>query len=155
MLSSVLTHFDNVPVGQNCIKKIYSIELQRGYRSMLLSVLTHIDNVPVGQHPYIIRLLKRLFNTRPPRASVLTQSIRYASKSTFWAIEIGFLKIFDLQHCFSCSHYNFPKMLSYPNTEVGRSSCYSDEHRSDFRETRFIETVSNEPLWYLGVCTSF
>lgn len=34
---------------------------------MLSSVLTPIDNVPVGQHPHIIRLLKGVFNTRPPR----------------------------------------------------------------------------------------
>lgn len=38
-----------------------------GYRSMLSSVFTPIDNVPVGQHPHIIRLLKGVFNTRPPR----------------------------------------------------------------------------------------
>ncbi len=37
-----------------------------GYRSMLSSVLTPIDNTPVGQHPYIIRLLKGVFNSRPP-----------------------------------------------------------------------------------------
>ena len=37
-----------------------------GYRSMLSSVLPPIDNIPVGQHPYIIRLLKGVFNSRPP-----------------------------------------------------------------------------------------
>ena len=36
-----------------------------GYRSMLSSVLPPIDNVRVGQHPYIIRLLKGVFNSRP------------------------------------------------------------------------------------------
>lgn len=34
---------------------------------MLSSVFTPIDNVPVGQNPHIIRLLKGVFNTRPPR----------------------------------------------------------------------------------------
>lgn len=46
-------------------------------------------------------------------------------------------------------------MFSYFNIEVGRSSCYSDEYRSDFCEIRFIEMVLNELLWYLGVCISF
>ena len=32
---------------------------------MLSSVLLPIDNIPVGQHPYIIRLLKGVFNSRP------------------------------------------------------------------------------------------
>ena len=33
---------------------------------MLSSILLPVDNVPVGQHPYIIRLLKGVFNSRPP-----------------------------------------------------------------------------------------
>ena len=33
---------------------------------MLSSVLPAIDKTPVGQHPYIIRLLKGVFNSRPP-----------------------------------------------------------------------------------------
>ena len=37
-----------------------------GYRSMLSAILPPIDNCPVGQHPYIIRLLKGVFNERPP-----------------------------------------------------------------------------------------
>jgi hypothetical protein len=37
-----------------------------GYRSMLSAVLPPIDNVPVGQHPYIIRLLRGIFNLRAP-----------------------------------------------------------------------------------------
>ena len=38
-----------------------------GYRSMLSAILPHVDNVPVGQHPHIIRLLKGVFNSRPPK----------------------------------------------------------------------------------------
>ena len=44
-----------------------------GYRSMLSSVLQPIDNIPVGQHPYIIRLLKGIFNSRPPRVKLLPE----------------------------------------------------------------------------------
>ena len=37
-----------------------------GYRSMFSAVLSKVDNVPVGQHPYVIRLLRGVFNERPP-----------------------------------------------------------------------------------------
>ncbi|CAC5420875.1 unnamed protein product [Mytilus coruscus] len=40
-----------------------------GYRSMLSSLLPPIDNVPIGQHPYIIRLLRGVFNSRPPKVN--------------------------------------------------------------------------------------
>lgn len=44
-----------------------------GYRSMLSSVLSPINNVPVGQHPHIIRLLKGVFNSRPPKVKLLPE----------------------------------------------------------------------------------
>ena len=44
-----------------------------GYRSMLSSVLLPVDNKPVGQHPTIIRLLKGVFNLRPPRSKVIPE----------------------------------------------------------------------------------
>jgi hypothetical protein len=37
-----------------------------GYKSMLSSVMSPIENFPVGQHPYITRLIKGVFNSRPP-----------------------------------------------------------------------------------------
>ena len=37
---------------------------------MLSAVLPPIDNYQVGQHPYIIRLLKGVFNLRPPTAKL-------------------------------------------------------------------------------------
>lgn len=37
-----------------------------GYRSMLSSVLAPVDDIPVGKHPFIIRLLRAVFNERPP-----------------------------------------------------------------------------------------
>ena len=33
---------------------------------MLSSALPPVDKIPVGQHPFIIRLLKGVFNSRPP-----------------------------------------------------------------------------------------
>ena len=44
-----------------------------GYRSMLSAVLQPINNIPVGQYPYIIRLLKGVFNTRPSKVKILPE----------------------------------------------------------------------------------
>ncbi|CAC5426583.1 unnamed protein product [Mytilus coruscus] len=40
---------------------------------MLSSVLPPVEKIPVGQHPYIIRLLKGVFNSRPPRVKLLPE----------------------------------------------------------------------------------
>ncbi|XP_045206275.2 uncharacterized protein LOC123558463 [Mercenaria mercenaria] len=37
-----------------------------GYRSMLSSLLAPVEKFPVGQHRFIIRLLRGIFNQRPP-----------------------------------------------------------------------------------------
>lgn len=44
-----------------------------GYRSMLSVVLPPIDKIPIGQHPYVIRLLRGVFNTRPPMYKLLPE----------------------------------------------------------------------------------
>lgn len=41
-----------------------------GYRSMLSSVLPPVGRYPIGQNPFIIRLLKGVFNKRPPIRSL-------------------------------------------------------------------------------------
>ena len=40
---------------------------------MLSSVLPPVQNIPFGQHPYIIRLLKGVFNSRPPTATLISE----------------------------------------------------------------------------------
>ncbi|CAC5415908.1 unnamed protein product [Mytilus coruscus] len=40
---------------------------------MLSSLLSPIDNVPIGQHPYIIRLLRGFFNSRPPKVNLVPE----------------------------------------------------------------------------------
>jgi hypothetical protein len=44
-----------------------------GYRSMLSSVMSPIEKFPVGQHPYITRLIKGVFNSRPPKVVLLPE----------------------------------------------------------------------------------
>ena len=40
---------------------------------MLSAMLPSIDNIPVGQHPHIIRLLKGVFNSRPPQRRLVPE----------------------------------------------------------------------------------
>ena len=40
---------------------------------MLSSVLPSVNNIPVGKHPYIVRLLKGIFNSRPPAIKLLPE----------------------------------------------------------------------------------
>jgi hypothetical protein len=40
---------------------------------MLSAVLPHYENVTIGQHPHIIRLLKGVFNSRPPKVKLLSE----------------------------------------------------------------------------------
>ncbi|CAC5402218.1 unnamed protein product [Mytilus coruscus] len=44
-----------------------------GYRSMLSNVLPQVDNTAVGQHPYITRLIKGVFSSRPPTTKLLPE----------------------------------------------------------------------------------
>lgn len=44
-----------------------------GYRSMLSAILPPIADKPVGQHPYIIRMLRGIFNERPPQTKLLPE----------------------------------------------------------------------------------
>ena len=61
----------------NFLTDLYTKGLQyrtiAGYRSMLSSVLPPVDNVAVGQHPYIIRLIKGVFNSRPPKVRLVPE----------------------------------------------------------------------------------
>ena len=40
---------------------------------MLSSVLQPVNNIPVGQHPHIVRLIKGIFNSRPPTTKLLPE----------------------------------------------------------------------------------
>ena len=52
-------------------KKGFKNRTMAGYRSMLSSVLPPVQHIPRWQHPYIIRLLKWVFNSRPPTAILI------------------------------------------------------------------------------------
>ena len=43
------------------------------YRSMLSNVLSPVDGKNIGEHPSVLRLLKGLFNTRPPKKQLVPE----------------------------------------------------------------------------------
>ncbi|CAC5417773.1 unnamed protein product [Mytilus coruscus] len=59
------------------LSQLYTSGLQyrtiAGCRSMLSSLLPPIDNVQIGQHPYMIRLLRVVFNSRPPKVNLVPE----------------------------------------------------------------------------------
>ncbi|CAC5397867.1 unnamed protein product [Mytilus coruscus] len=44
-----------------------------GYRSMLSAVLPPVQNFPVAKQPYIVRIIKGVFNSRPPKVKILPE----------------------------------------------------------------------------------
>ena len=68
-----------------------------GYHSMLSSVLQPVNNIPVGQHPHIIRLLKGIFNLRPPTTKLLPEwdlplVLKFFKKPPFEPLSLSTLK---------------------------------------------------------------
>ena len=64
---------------------------------MLSSVLQPINSIPVGQHPYIIRLLKGIFNSRPPIVNLLPKwhlplVLKLIQRPPFESLELAPLK---------------------------------------------------------------
>ena len=72
-----------------------------GYRSMLSSVLHPGNNFPVGQHPYIVRLIKGIFNSRPPTIKLLPEWVLKAlKKPPFEPLYLSPLKCLTLKCLF-------------------------------------------------------
>ena len=77
---------------------------------MLSSVLHTVNNFPVEQHPYIVWLIKGIFNSRPTVKLLperdLPLVLKFLKKPPF--IFVTF-EISDMEVSFSCSHYNIPQ----------------------------------------------
>jgi integrase len=44
-----------------------------GYRSMMSAVLPTVEKFPIGKHPHVIRVLKGVFNSRPPEHRLIPE----------------------------------------------------------------------------------
>ena len=76
-----------------------------GYMSMLSSVLHPVNNFPVGQHPYIVRLIKGIFNSRPPTVKLLPEwdlplVLKFLKKPPFEPLYLSLLKYLTWKYLF-------------------------------------------------------
>ena len=76
-----------------------------GYRSMLSAVLKPIENHLVGQHPYITRLIKGVFNSRPPQRKLLPEwdlgiVLKALEKDPFEPLKEAYLKYITFKAVF-------------------------------------------------------
>ena len=98
-----------------------------GYRSMLSSVLSPINNIPVGQHPYIIRLLKGVFNSRPPKSKLLPEwdlqkVLNMLQKEPFEPISAASLKLITYKVVFLTAISTFRRCSDLQSLKIGEKN---------------------------------
>ena len=98
-----------------------------GYRSMLSSVLSPINNIPVGQHPYIIRLLKGVFNSRPPKSKLLPELdlpkvLNMLQKEPFDPIRAASLKLITYKVVFLIAISTFRRCSDLQSLRIGEKN---------------------------------
>lgn len=98
-----------------------------GYRSMLSAVLQPIGNIPVGQHPYIIRLLKGVFNSRPPRVKILPEwdlplVLNMLQKKPFEPLSKASLKLTTFKTIFLIAISTFRRCGDLQSLKLGEGS---------------------------------
>ena len=103
-----------------------------GYRSMLSSVLPNIDKTPVGQHPYIIRLLKGVFNSRPSERKLLPEwdlplVLEMFKKPPFVPMKISRLKYITWKTVFLVAITTFRRCSDLQALRIGEGSVNIQE----------------------------
>ena len=98
-----------------------------GYRSMLSAVLQPINNTPVGQHPYIIRLLKGVFNSRPPKVKILLEwdlqlVLNMLQKQPFEPLSKASLKHITFKLIFLMAISTFRRCSDLQSLKIGKGS---------------------------------
>ena len=98
-----------------------------GYRSMFSSVLESVENKPVGQHPYIVRLLKGIFNSRPPKARLLPEwdlprVLKMLEKAPFEPMREATLKHITLKTVFLIAITTFRRCSDLQSLKIGEDS---------------------------------
>lgn len=98
-----------------------------GYRSMLSAVLQPIGNIPVGQHPHIIRLLKGVFNSRPPTVKLLPEwdlqlVLNMLQKEPFEPLSKASLKITTFKTIFLMAISTFRRCGDLQSLKLGEGS---------------------------------
>jgi hypothetical protein len=95
-----------------------------GYRSMLSSVLAPVENIPVGQHPFIIRLLRAVFNERPPIKKLVPEwnlliVLDCLKKSPFEPLKSATLRYLTWKVCFLLAITSFRRCSDLQSLTLG------------------------------------
>ncbi|CAC5406581.1 unnamed protein product [Mytilus coruscus] len=93
---------------------------------MLSNVLPQVDNTAVGQHPYITRLIKGVFNSRPPTTKLLPEwdlqlVLTLLQKEPFEPIENIDLKHLTFKTVFLISITTFRRCSDLQSLRVNHS----------------------------------
>ena len=94
---------------------------------MLSAVLQPINNTPVGQHPYIIRLLKGVFNSRPPKVKILPEwdlqlVLNMLQKQPFEPLSKASLKHITFKLIFLMAISTFRRCSDLQSLKIGKGS---------------------------------
>ena len=116
-----------------------------GYRSMLSAVMAPVGNVPVGQHPYIIRLLRGVFNERPPMRRLvpewdLLSVLGCLKKPPFEPMREASLKYVTWKACFLLAITTFRRCSDLQSLTLGEGLVNVQRHGVTFLRTGLAKT---------------
>ena len=99
---------------------------------MLSSVLPNIDKTPIGQHPYVIRLLKGVFNSRPPERKLLPEwdlplVLEMLKKPPFVPLKCCRLKYLTWKTVFLVAITTFRRCSDLQSLRIGEGSINVQE----------------------------
>lgn len=109
-----------------------------GYRSMLSSVLDPVEKIPIGQHPYVIRLLRAVFNERPPLKSLVPEwdlllVLGCLKKAPFEPLSETSLKLLTWKTCFLVAITTFRRCSDLQSLQLGEGSANVTKQGVTFR----------------------
>jgi len=98
-----------------------------GYRSMLSAVLPPVQNIIVGQHPSVVRIIKGVFNSRPPKVKLLPEwslelVLEALEKLPFEPMEKADLKFITLKTVFLVAITTFRRCSDLQSLRIDEGS---------------------------------
>lgn len=116
-----------------------------GYRSMLSAVLPPIGKTPIGQHPFIIRLLKGIFNERPPVKKLvpewdLSLVLGWLQKPPFEPMREASLKYTTWKTCFLVAITTFQRCSDIQALQLGETNVNVQKKGVTFLRTGLSKT---------------
>jgi hypothetical protein len=103
-----------------------------GYRSMLSAVLPTIDKFPIGKHPHVIRMLKGVFNSRPPERKLIPEwnlpiVLQMLKQPPFEPMKLAKLKYLTWKTVFLIAITTFKRCSDLQAMRIGEGSVNIQE----------------------------